>query len=107
MSVRVCARASVGGSEGGVGQLGMAHPSDGPASSLRMFGHVHRAMCSDGCRFEVLEEHVCACIQDKTNGASMESVGAGGCRRCVGERRRVPGGRWRMSVKGGVADRRP
>ena len=35
------------GSTGGVGQLGMAHPSDGPASSLRMFGHVHRAMCSD------------------------------------------------------------
>ena len=62
---------------GGVGQLGMAHPSDGPASSLRMFGHVHRAMCSDGCQFEVLEEHVFACIQDKTNGASMESVGAG------------------------------
>ena len=39
----------------------MAHRSDGPASSLRMFGHVHRAMCSDGCQFEVLEEHVCAC----------------------------------------------
>ena len=31
---------------GGVGQLGMAHRSDGPASSLRMFGHVHRAVCS-------------------------------------------------------------
>ena len=30
------------------------------ASSLRMFGHVHRAMCSDGCQFEVLEKHVCA-----------------------------------------------
>ena len=42
----------------GVGQLGMAHPSDGPASSLRMFGHVHRAMCGGGCQFEVLEEHV-------------------------------------------------
>jgi len=70
-----------------------------------MFGHVHRAMCSDGRQFEVLEDHVGACIQDKTNGASMESVGAGGCRRCVGERRRVPGGRWRMSVKGGVAGR--
>ena len=46
------------GSEGGVGQLGMAHQSDGPASSLRMFGHVHRAMCGGGCQFEVLEEHV-------------------------------------------------
>ena len=45
---------------GGVGQLGMAHRSDGPASSLRMFGHVHRAMCGGGCQFEVLEEHVCA-----------------------------------------------
>ena len=45
---------------GGVGQLGMAHPSDGPASSLRMFGHVHRAMCSGGCQFEVLEGHVFA-----------------------------------------------
>ena len=44
---------------GGVGQLGMAHPSDGPASSLRMFGHVHRAMCGGGCQFEVLEEHAC------------------------------------------------
>ena len=44
--------------QGGVGQLGMAHPSDGPASSLRMFGHVHRAMCGGGCQFEVLEEHV-------------------------------------------------
>ena len=45
--------------ERGVGQLGMAHPSDGPASSLRMFGHVHRAMCGGGCQFEVLEEHAC------------------------------------------------
>ena len=44
---------------GGVGQLGMAHRSDGPASSLRMFGHVHRAMCGGGCQFEVLEEHAC------------------------------------------------
>ena len=44
----------------GVGQLGMAHRSDGPASSLRMFGHVHRAMCGGGCHFKVLEEHVCA-----------------------------------------------
>ena len=44
----------------GVGQLGMAHRSDGPASSLRMFGHVHRAMCSGGCQFEVLEEYACA-----------------------------------------------
>ena len=35
---------------GGVGQLGMAHPSDGPASSLRMPGHVHRAMCGGGCQ---------------------------------------------------------
>ena len=39
----------------------MAHPSDGPASSLRMFGHVHRAMCGGGCQFEVLEEPACAC----------------------------------------------
>ena len=54
---------------GGVGQLGMAHPSDGPASSLRMFGHVHRAMCSDGRQFEVLEEHV---------GAAMRGGGVGG-----------------------------
>ena len=45
--------------EGGVGQLGMAHRSDGPASSLRMFGHVHRAMCGGGCQFEVLEEYAC------------------------------------------------
>jgi hypothetical protein len=30
---------------GGGGHLGMAHRSDGPASSRRMFGHVHRAMC--------------------------------------------------------------
>ena len=45
---------------GGVGQLGMAHRSDGPAFSLRMFGHVHRAICGGGCHFEVLEEHVCA-----------------------------------------------
>ena len=44
---------------GGVGQLGMAHRSDGPASSLRMFGHVHWAMCGGGCQFEVLEEHAC------------------------------------------------
>ena len=44
---------------GGVGQLGMAHRSDGPASSLRMFGHVHRAMCGGGCQFEELEEHAC------------------------------------------------
>ena len=65
-----------------------------------MFGHVHRAMCSDGCQFEVLEEHVCACIQDKTSGASMESVGAGGCRRCGGARRRVPGGRWGVGQLG-------
>ena len=43
---------------GGVGQLGMAHPSDGPASSLRMFGHVHRAMCGDWHQFEELEEYV-------------------------------------------------
>ena len=43
----------VGLSPGGVGQLGMAHPSDGPASSLRMFGHVHRAMCGGG---------VCVCV---------------------------------------------
>ena len=26
----------------------MAHRSDGPASSLRMFGHVHWAMCGGG-----------------------------------------------------------
>ena len=44
---------------GGVGQLGMAHRLDGPASSLRMFGHVHWAMCGGGCQFEVLEEHAC------------------------------------------------
>ena len=44
---------------GRVGQLGMAHRSDGPASSLRMFGHVHWAMCGGGCQFEVLEEHAC------------------------------------------------
>ena len=55
--VLVCMCVCVGGG-GGVGQLGMAHRSDGPASSLRMFGHVHRAMCSGGCQFEVLEEHV-------------------------------------------------
>ena len=30
----------------GVGQLGMAHRSDGPASSLRMFGHV--CVCGGG-----------------------------------------------------------
>ena len=48
-----------GWGRGGVGQLGMAHRSDGPASSLRMFGHVHRAMCGGGCQFEVLEEHAC------------------------------------------------
>ena len=55
-------RVVVGGAAawcGGVGQLGMAHRSDGPASSLRMFGHVHRAMCGGGCQFEVLEEHAC------------------------------------------------
>ena len=39
---------SVWGGGGGVGQLGMAHRSDGPASSLRMFGHVHWAMCGGG-----------------------------------------------------------
>ena len=49
----------LGGGAGGVGQLGMAHRSDGPASSLRMFGHVHWAMCGGGCQFEVLEEHAC------------------------------------------------
>ena len=25
-----------------------------------MFGHVHRAMCSGGCQFEVLQEPACA-----------------------------------------------
>ena len=50
---------AIGGGGGG-GQLGMAHRSDGPASSLRMFGHVHRAMCGGGCQFEVLEEPACA-----------------------------------------------
>ena len=60
------------GDGGGVGQLGMAHPSDGPASSLRMFGHVHRAMCGGGCQFEVLEEHVGA---RRGVGGTSESVG--------------------------------
>ena len=70
----------------------MAHRSDGPASSLRMFGHVHRAMCSGGCQFEVLEEHVLARYVPayKTDEADTESVGAGGRRRRVGERRRAP-----------------
>ena len=35
---------------------------------------------------------ICACIQDKTDGAGAESAGAGGRRRCVGERRMAPEG---------------
>ena len=83
---------------GRVGQLGMAHRSDGPASSLRMFGHVHRAMCGGGCQFEVLEEHV---------GARR---GVGGTSESVGGRRRSledVGCRWRMSVRGDIAGPRP
>ena len=80
----------------------MAHRSDGPASSLRMFGHVHRAMCSGGCQFEVLEEHVlsdswsisaCRYVKqvkevrhrerrgapENVDGATMESVGGEQC----------------------------
>ena len=68
---------------GGVGQLGMAHRSDGPASSLRMFGHVHRAMCGGGCQFEVLEEYVGARMGV---GGASESVG--GALERVGGRRR-------------------
>merc|ERR1711981_1295700 len=56
----------------GGGQLGMAHRTDGPASSLRMLGHVHRAMCGGGCQFEVLEEHVGA---RRGVGGTSESVG--------------------------------
>ena len=61
----------------------MAHRSDGPASLLRMFGHVHRAMCSGGCQVEVLEEYVGA---RSGVGGTSESVGGaservGGCLR--------------------------
>ena len=83
---------------GGVGQLGMAHRSDGPASSLRMFGHVHRAMCGGGCQFEVLEEHVGA---RRGVGGTSESVG--GCWRSLED----VGCRWRMSVRGDIAGPRP
>ena len=70
----------------------MAHRSDGPASSLRMFGHVHRAMCGGGCQFEVLEEYVGA------PEGRWRCVGKR--RRRVGESRRAPevvGGRRRLS----------
>ena len=54
-----------------------------------MFGHVHRAMCSGGCLFEVLEEHVLARYVPayKTDEADMASVGAGGLSEA---RRRAP-----------------
>ena len=43
----------------------------------RMFGHGHRAMCSGGCQFEVLEERVLARYvpAHKTDEADTESVG--------------------------------
>ena len=61
---------------------------------VSMFGHVHRAICSGGCQSEVLEEHALTrCVPAyKTDEADMESVGAGGRRRRVGERRRAPEG---------------
>ena len=48
-----------------------------------MFGHVHRAMCSDGCQFEVLEEHVCARYVPayKTDETVVVVVGGGGLAR--------------------------
>ena len=51
---------------------------EAPASSLRMFGHVHRAMCSGGCQFEVLEERVLARYVRayKADNADTESVGS-------------------------------
>ena len=57
----------------------------------RMFGHGHRAMCSGGCQFEVLEESVLAQYvpAHKTDEADTEIVGAGERRRSVGERRRA------------------
>ena len=74
---------------------GRAQLADGPSSSVRMFGHVHRAMCSCGCQFEVLEEHVCArCVPAyKTDEAGTESVGAGGASEA----------RWRADWGGGGA----
>ena len=105
----------------------MAHRSDGPASSLRMFGHVHwamcgggggwlarhgtsirwasllawmfghvhRAMCSGRCQFEVLEEHVRACVpayktrQMRQARKALEPEGVGGASEGVGGRRRA------------------
>ena len=56
-----------------------------------MFGHVHRAKCSGGCQFEVLEEHVLTRYVPayKTDEADTESVGA------VGGTSEGVGGRWR------------
>ena len=79
--------------------------SDGPASSLRMFGHVHRAMCGGGCQFEVLEEYVGARMGV---GGASESVG--GASERVGGRLRSSegaGGRRRMLARGDVAGHQP
>ena len=74
-----------------------------------MFGHVHRAMCSGGCQFEVLEERVLARYVPayKTDEADMESVGAGGRRRSVGGASESVGERRRMPMRGDVAGHRP
>ena len=77
----------------------------------RMLGHGHRAMCSGGCHFKVLEESVLAqsVPAHKTDEADTESIGAGGRRRSVREHRRAsksvgectyskPGECWREAV---------
>ena len=58
----------------------------------RMFGHGHRAMCSGGCQFEVLEEHVRACVpayktrQTRQARKALEPEGVGGASEGVGGR---------------------
>ena len=61
------------------------------------------------CQFEVLEEHVCARYVPayKTDEAGTESVGAGGASEARWRVSKVAGKRWRMSMRGDVAGRRP
>ena len=61
-----------------------------------MFGHVHRAMCSGGCQFEVLEEHVRARYvpayktrQMRQARKALEPESVGGASENVGGRRRA------------------